>query len=225
MSAAEDLGALFDLAQARLPDAARVAICGGIRGKLYARHRQLFGLLPVQLVSDDAWTPAELRNALPHEERLILAVRAGHVSPLRIPRLQWGAVPGLPAPGQEARLRGWRAVWGPQVVELLALPPRGSREGLRELRGGCEALGDPWGELPDEEPNETPIPIARDVAGWLRRAMRGAVLPLGHATTQAAYLRRLVAPLLAEDLAHGEQLERMLRLPERTPLPPVTVRI
>lgn len=190
----------------------------GNRGRAWARARQLFGRWPVQLRGEDRWEPMPEAGALPHEERLILAVRGGWVDPQRIPRLEPGLLPGLVAQGQAGRMRGWRAIWGPEVRELIALPPPGRRERWRFLIGGTAALGDPDGDLCEgfaDPREEEPIPVARSLGGWLAGVMRGAVLPLGDEWTQAAYLRRLVAPIVAEDLAHGLALERMLRRPER----------
>lgn len=209
-------GELFLEAQRRAAGAL-LAAADMHRGRAWYRARQLLASWPVQLHGDDRWVPLPERNALPGEERLLLAVRAGPVDWSRIPGMVPGVLPGLWADGQAWRVRGWRAVWGPEVVDLIALPPPGRRDRWRFLVGGTAALGDPFGDLADAygPEAEEPVPVARGLRGWLAGAMRGAILPLGDDWTKAAYLRRLSMPLIAEDLAHGLALERFLKRTER----------
>jgi len=218
-----DPAALFAAARRRLPDAALLRVCGGWRGKVWARWRNLLGLWPVQLVGERHWEPLPEHGAQPSEERLILAVRAGWFHPARIPGVVMDPVLGLPAAGQQGRIRGFRAIWGEEIVDLVAVPPKGSRDVPRLLIGAGVALGDAYGLLADGPHEDEPVPLARTVGTWLARAAEGAVLPLGEPAQQAAYLRGIAAPLVAEDLAHGLALERLLKRPP-VPEPRILVR-
>lgn len=218
-----DPGEVFAGAQRR-GEAELLAAAKGHRGRAWYRARQLFGSWPVQLRGDDGWEPLPERAALAHEERTLLAVRGGWVDWSRIPGMEPGVLPGLWADGQAWRVRGWRAVFGPEVLDVIALPPPGRRDRWRFLVGRVEALGDPEGELAEAygpEADEA-VPVARSLRGWLAGAMRGAILPLGDEWAKAAYLRRLPMALVAEDLAHGLALERLLKRTERT-LPEIRV--
>lgn len=218
-----DPAALFAAARRRLPDAALLRVCGGRRGKVWARWRNLLGLWPVQLVGERHWEPLPEHGAQWGEERLILAVRVGWSHPARIPGVAMDPVVGMPAAGQWGRIRGFRAIWGEEIVDLVAVPPKGSRDVPRLLTGAGVALGDAHGLLAADADDEEPVPLARSVGSWLARAADGAVLPLGEPAQQAAYLRGIAAPIVAEDLAHGLALERLLKRPP-VPEPRILVR-
>lgn len=124
---------------------------------------------------------------------------------------------------------------GADITDLLAFNPRKPsswwlRLDMTDWLGGWEidrrsvsGLGGALYLAPTGEPcsyTEEPIPIWRNPLSWLAAGCVGAV-PL--TATAKQDIRFLDCPVIAEDIAHGEEIQEALRQPYR-PIPPILIR-
>lgn len=224
-----DPGALFDDAVRRLDRRRHVAWLrerfGGVDGQW--RCRQLFAVMPVRGAGPGYWDPLPWRGAKDSDFRLVMAVRCG-APPVpddgfsRYPcPVEVDPVSGLATPAMEPRLLGARALWGPDIIDLLVVDQALEKQ-PRRLTGLAPALGgaldpDHWSDR-----TEQPVLVVRNVARWLARALDGACLPLGPAEEQAHFLRGLRGGVVTETTEHGKQLQALMRR-EAAPLPELYV--
>lgn len=214
MPDAATVARLWRIAQSRLPVRVLVRTHGAAAA---CRLRLVLGALPIA-PDGAAWCLVERRYARPADEQLIIAARAGWpCHPAAAPGVELGdAVHGLPTAAGWVRFRAHCALRGPELVDLVAYAPGWPSGPLVRLRGHAVALGDANDRLCDAA---DPVPIARDLAGWLRGVDAGAVLPLGDDAERRTYLRGLAGGLVAEDARHARELRRLV-VPDPAPPPP-----
>lgn len=206
---AYDLEEIFGEASRRLPpDFYRLWF-----GPMHWAYRSLFGIWPVRRAGDGYWQPQAWRGHRQSDLRLVMAVRCGDPFDDGLGYPAWIAcdpVHGLPTPLMRPRLLGARALWGPEILDLVVLDWRMARPPLR-LSGMAQALGgtvdaSSWADRDDE-----PVLVVRDVGRWLARVLDGACLPLGDANEQAGLLRGFAGGLVTETTAHGRELDALMR--------------
>jgi hypothetical protein len=188
---------------------------------LGAQHQHLIlvlGSWPARRVAEGWWEPLDPRAARERDECLILAVRGGALADLRpAPGIAYDPVHGHPLGDGWALERGWLALAGPDILDLLALDWELRRPPLR-LTGMAYALGDASGVLVAEWPE--PVRLVRDAREWLALARQGAVLPLGDDAQAQSYLRSLTGGIVVTDTEQGRAVKRLLEreLPKPPPL-------
>lgn len=201
------------------------------------RFRAVLGALPILPEGPEGWAPMDLRAATPRDWHVIVAARAGlpchpcAVPGVALPPPDESTALALPTPEGWRTVRAYEALRGLELVDLVAVTPGWRGPPLRRLLGQAAALGDAAGAGAEEaelaEDPETlggPIPIARDLRGWLRLAHTGALLPLGDEYERAEYLRRFAGlGLIAEGEAHGLELRRLVKREPRPEPPPIYV--
>jgi hypothetical protein len=96
-----------------------------------------------------------------------------------------------------------------RIIDIAAWEPRSGRVAL--LLNRAFALGEE--QIWQPNLNRDPLPIWRSPFGWLRAGRRGLVLLRPAA---APFYFRDIPTAAAEDLAHGEWLERILKPPKPT---------
>jgi hypothetical protein len=96
-----------------------------------------------------------------------------------------------------------------RIIDIAAWEPRSGRVAL--LLNRAFALGEE--QIWQPNLNREPLPIWRSPFGWLRAGRRGLVLLRPAA---APFYFRDIPSAAAEDLAHGELLERILKPPKPT---------
>lgn len=148
---------------------------------------------------------------------VVVAVRAG-VPLLWNEPWRWEGTYRPEEPGESARHRlgqmpGWvarlkSALWGPDIIDLVALPLSLKGEPLL-MTGYARCLG----ECPEDRPHEAdeaPTRVHGSVPSWLASGCEG-IVPLGDAASQQALLRDLVGGIVADSVAHGEVLARLMK--------------
>jgi hypothetical protein len=104
-----------------------------------------------------------------------------------------------------------------RVVDLVAFHP--AAPGHWALRTGAATA---VGAIPPQRLDPDPVPVHRDVIGWLRAECRGIALLTDHVLDARRVLLQ-IATIQAEDQQHVAQLQQILKTPMR-PRPRLVLR-
>ena len=175
-------------------------------------YENLFGVWTAQPDGEGFWSPRPAKASSEKHLVLVIAVRTGDpwISDFGLPAwIDVDPVHRTPTAEGMSRLRGSRALFGPDIVDLLACdltltkPPR-------RMTGMARALG--YGAAGEyTTTDDGPVPIVRTVLEWLAHSTDGACLPLGSSVERAELLRGFGGGVTAMDLAHGETLQRLMK--------------
>lgn len=145
---------------------------------------------------------------------LVVAVRAGAPVIWRTPRV-WAYRPD--DPGEAMRQvhgtpPGWvlamrPPLWGPDVIDL-AVCRLSLRGEVMRVTGLARCLGEDPAH--DVALVAQPVRVHGSVGSWLASDCQG-IVPLGDDAQRQALLRELTGGIIADDVAHGEALARLMR--------------